>query len=393
MSQVDAPVFLNAMSAANALGADWAEIERHLFAGSRDGLGERWILNDGRAVPVGMLRFELASLPAALSAWDSRNNRLLYHCLEPLGPAIETVRERYGAARIGAVIGTSTSGIEESEKAIAARMQTGAWPEAYDVARQELGDPSAFAAAALDIEGPHFSISTACTSGAKALASAARLLRAGLCDAVVAGGVDTLCGLTLNGFSVLDSIASEVCNPFSINRNGISIGEGGALFLVTRDEAALRLAGWGESADAHHPNAPDPTGEGARLAIEEALSAAQIEAQAISYLNLHGTATRLNDAMEASVTRSIFGGELACSSTKAMTGHMLGAAGSSEAAFVAMALERGEAPPHLWDGAHDPELPVLHLADRIGVPVARRYMMSCSYAFGGNNASLILARG
>ncbi|HEY4345647.1 MAG TPA: beta-ketoacyl-ACP synthase [Parvibaculum sp.] len=385
-------IYLSALSVANALGPDWDEVALHLFAGDRAGLQQRVRLNDGRLVPVGQLCFDPAALPASLADWDSRNNRLVHHCLQSLMPAIEAARSRFGGARIGAVIGTSTSGIQQSEIALASRAKTGAWPKDYRIERQELGDPAALVAALTGIEGPYYSVSTACTSGAKALASAARLLRAGICDAVIAGGVDTLCGLTLNGFSVLDSIADERCNPFSINRNGINIGEGGALFLVTRQESEIRLAGWGESADGHHLSAPDPEGKGARIAIAQALDAARIEASAISYLNLHGTATRLNDAMEAQVTYSMFGSGLACSSTKALTGHMLGAAGSNEAAFVAMALMRGEAPPHVWDGDADPALPEIHLADRVGERVYGRYMMSCSYAFGGNNTALILAR-
>lgn len=389
---MSAPIYLSALSAANALGRDWAEVSTRLFAGDRSGLEPHTNINDGRSVPVGRLGFELLPLPDHLKSWNSRNNRLVYHCLRQIMPAIEAARSQFGASRIGAVIGTSTSGIEQSEIALAARAQTGHWPKDYRFERQELGDPAALVAAATGIEGPYFSVSTACTSGAKALASAARLLRAGICDAVIAGGVDTLCGLTLNGFSVLDSIADMRCNPFSINRNGINIGEGGALFLVTRQASAIRLAGCGESADAHHLSAPDPEGRGARIAIAHALDAAQIGASEISYLNLHGTATRLNDAMEAQVTHSIFGPDLPCSSTKALTGHMLGAAGSSEAAFVAMALERGEAPPHVWDGQADPALPEIHLTDRVGERVTGRYMMSCSYAFGGNNTALILAR-
>tara|TARA_R110000868_G_scaffold102678_2_gene282876 strand:+ start:10366 stop:11538 length:1173 start_codon:yes stop_codon:yes gene_type:complete len=385
-------VFLSAMSVANGLGRDWTEVSANLFAGDVRGLSGRQLLQDGRTVPVGRLNFEPEALPPSEAHWDSRNNRLVLHCLLPLMEEIEKAKSRYGAHRVGVIIGTSTSGISQIEAALAVRKSTGALPERFYLARQELGDASAYAAQACGAEGPYFGISTACTSGAKALASAARMLDAGLCDAVIAGGVDTLCGLTLNGFSVLDSIAGDRCNPFSANRNGINIGEGGALFLVTRDEAEIRLAGYGESADAHHLSAPDPEGTGAQLAICGALDMAGISARDISYLNLHGTATRLNDAMEAGVTHSVFGDQLACSSTKAMTGHMLGAAGSNEAAFVAMALMRGEAPPHLWDGERDLALPAIHLADQLGERVADRYMMSCSYAFGGNNAALILAR-
>lgn len=388
----DGAVFLSEISVANALGADWNEVAENLFSGDLRGLETQSEINDGRSVPVGRLNFEPDALPSSLAGWESRNNRLINHCLAQMMPAIEELIGKYGAQRIGVVLGTSTSGIEQSETAIKQLAIKGSWPKGFVLARQELGDPAAFVAEVAGVKGPYFCVSTACTSGAKALASAARLLRANMCDAVIAGGVDTLCGLTLNGFSVLDSIAPDRCNPFSRNRNGINIGEGGALFLVTRDEGEFRLAGYGESADAYHLSAPDPEGAGARLAIMTALDEAGIAPKDISYVNLHGTATRLNDAMEANVTHSIFGDQLACSSTKAMTGHMLGAAGSNEAAFVAMALSRGLAPPHIWDGERDAELPIIRLADELGESVADRYMMSCSYAFGGNNTALILAR-
>lgn len=390
-SLVDAPIYLNDFGIANSLGRDWKEVAEGLFSANPAGLEQRFNLQDGRDVPIGQLSFEPAALPAHLSLWESRNNRLTYHCLMQMQDALDKALSRYGRHRIGVVVGTSTSGIERSEWALDYQHKNGKWPESYHFERQELGDPSAFVAAALELQGPYFSVSTACTSGAKSLMSAARLVRAGICDAVIAGGVDTLCGLTLNGFSVLDSVASERCNPFSRNRSGISLGEGGALFLLTRESDAIRLAGYGESSDAHHLSAPDPDGRGARRAIEASLEQAQIEVADIAYINLHGTATRLNDAMEAAVTHDMFGMEVPCSSTKALTGHMLGAAGSNEAAFIAMALQRREAPPHLWDGVWDEALPRLNLASQCGVKIFGRYVLSNSYAFGGNNAALILA--
>lgn len=388
----ETPVYISGASAANALGSDWESVADALFAGDRSGLEGTALLSDGRRPPVGRLRREPAALPASLAEWESRNNRLVHHCLLPLLPAIEAAAERYGAARLGVVIGTSTSGIESWETALPRRMADGVWPNDFRFPRHELGDPSAFIAAVTGIAGPAYSVSTACTSGVKSMVSAARLIKSGLCDAVVTGGVDTLCGLTLNGFSVLDSVSAQRCNPFSLNRDGINIGDGGALFLLTREASDIRIAGWGESSDAHHLSAPDPEGGGASLAIAEALSHAGIGADDIAYINLHGTATRLNDAMEAQVTHRLFGGETPCSSTKSLTGHMLGAAGSGEAAFVAMALQRRLTPPHIWDGEADPDLPALHLTDEPGERVDGRYMMSCSYAFGGNNMALILAR-
>lgn len=385
-------IYLNALSAANALGRDWLEVSQNLLAGDKSGLESREGLNDGRSVPVGRLRFELDCLEPQFAGWDSPNNRLVRQCLVPLVGAIEAAKEKYGSSRVGVVIGTSTSGTSQTEARLSEWVAAEGPPRGFDFERQELGDAAAFVATFTGVSGPCYSVSTACTSGARALASAARLLRSGLCDAVIAGGVDTLCGLTLNGFSVLDSMAGERCNPFSTNRTGINIGEGGALFLVTRDAADIRLAGWGESADAYHLSAPDPEGKGARIAIEQALAGAGIERRELAYLNLHGTATRLNDAMEAKVTHELFGDALPCSSTKSMTGHMLGAAGSNEAAFAIMAMQQNILPPHIWDGERDAALAPIRLVDEIGESVQGKYAMSCSYAFGGNNAALILAR-
>ncbi len=294
---------------------------------------------------------------------------------------------------MGIVLGSSTTGIQRAESAFKARLSNGAWPDGYDYARQEPGDPALFLASILGVNGPTYTVSTACTSGAKAMASAARLIQAGLCDAVVCGGADTLCELTVNGFAALEATSSRICNPFSRNRDGINIGEGAALFLLSREPAALRLAGWGESSDAYHVSAPDPDGIGAEGSVRQALDHAGLTPGDVGYLNLHGTATRLNDAMEARMVDRVFGGGLPCGSTKALTGHMLGAAGSCEAAFVALALLRGGAlPPHVWDGERDPDLPWIELVPAVGGRSDSRYMMSCSYAFGGNNIALILGR-
>jgi len=385
-------VYIVASSVANALGPDWETVSGALFSGDLSGLQQTETIADGRTPPVGRLRFELGELPVALEEWDSRNNRLVYHCLEPLMPVIAEAISKFGPTRVGVVVGTSTSGIEGWESVLRERFSTNVWPNDFRFSRTELGDPAALIETVMGTSGPCYGVSTACTSGGKAIVTAVRLIQADLCDVVVTGGIDTLCGLTLNGFSVLDSISSVRCNPFSVNRDGINIGDGAALFVLGREEAHTRIAGWGESADAHHLSAPDPEGYGAELAIQQALLHSGISRSEIAYLNLHGTATRLNDAMEAKVTHRIFGSDLPCSSTKALTGHMLGAAGSCEAAFVSMALARREVPPHLWDGDVDPNLPPLHLVDRIGERVDGRYMMSCSYAFGGNNLALILAR-
>jgi 3-oxoacyl-[acyl-carrier-protein] synthase-1 len=218
-----------------------------------------------------------------------------------------------------------------------------------------------------------------------------------LCDAVVAGGIDTLCAFTLAGFAALESVSASRCNPLSRNRDGINIGEGAALFLMSREPAAVALRGWGESSDGYHVSAPDPAGAGARRAMEQALSRAGVAAAQIDYVNLHGTATVQNDAMEARLIHEVFGDGVPVSSTKPLTGHALGAAGAMEAGLCWVAMQddnpSGKLPPHLWDGERDAALPVLNLAEP-GSSAGHylRWALSNSFAFGGANATLILGR-
>jgi 3-oxoacyl-[acyl-carrier-protein] synthase-1 len=250
------------------------------------------------------------------------------------------------------------------------------------------------------VAGPAYVHSSACSSSAKAMASAARLIKMGLCDAVVTGGVDSLCTFTVSGFASLESVSAALCNPMSINRRGINIGEGAALFLMTADAGAadaVALLGWVESSDGHHMSAPDPSGGGARLAITQALARAGLDAADIDYVNMHGTATPQNDAMESRVIEALFGRETPVSSTKPFTGHTLGAAAAVEAALCWLAMQDdnplGRLPPHLWDGVADPALPALNLV-RPGAALGRPldWALSNSFAFGGSNAALLLGR-
>jgi 3-oxoacyl-[acyl-carrier-protein] synthase-1 len=208
---------------------------------------------------------------------------------------------------------------------------------------------------------------------------------------VICGGVDSLCGLTLNGFAALDALSSDICNPMSVNRNGLNIGEGGALFLLTRDEGRFALEGWGESVDGHHMSAPDPAGRGAETAIRKALAAVGTDASGLDFVHMHGTGTKLNDQMESRVVARVFGLDIPCASTKPLTGHTLGAAGAVQAGLCLLAMERGLLPPHVWDGARDPELPAIRLA-AVAEAANPRRILSASYAFGGNNVALVLAQ-
>jgi 3-oxoacyl-[acyl-carrier-protein] synthase-1 len=261
----------------------------------------------------------------------------------------------------------------------------------------EIGTVAQFAARALRVSGPAFTVSTACTSSAKAVASAARLLQANLCDAVIVGGVDSLCELTVRGFASLESTSLAQSNPMSRNRCGINVGEGAAVFLMSREEAQVSLAGVGESSDAHHVSAPDPDGVGGEVALRAALSDAGIESAAIGYLNLHATATPKNDDMEAKLTARVFESGVPASGTKPLTGHLLGAAGATELGFAWLALDESNGrarialPAHVWDGEADPALPALDLIEDVRHLSGAAYAMSNSFAFGGSNVSLILA--
>ncbi|HEV8028477.1 MAG TPA: beta-ketoacyl-[acyl-carrier-protein] synthase family protein [Stellaceae bacterium] len=392
-------LYLNALGIVNALGRGKRQVAANLFGGSRAGMVLRDDLIPGRSVRVGVIDGPLPSLPSHLADFDCRNNRVMLAALEEIEAAVMAARRRYGGERIAVVVGTSTAGIAEGEQALRARLTEGAWPRSYHYSQQELGNLSAFVAAYFDLSGPAYTIATACSSSGKAFASAQRLIEAGICDAALVGGADTLCRLTLNGFNSLEAIAADYCNPFSRNRDGINIGEGAAVFLLSREHSAVALLGVGESSDAHHVSAPDPAGRGALHAMRRALEAAGLPAASVDYVNFHGTATTLNDVMEGRVVAQLFGGDMPCSSTKTMTGHMLGAAAAGEAGMMWLALDPeysgGALPPHLWDGAADPEIPALNL-----VPLGTRIplgetctMLSNSFAFGGSNVAVLLGRG
>lgn len=392
-------LYLNQLGLVCSLGYTHKEITQHLFAGqSGITLTDRY--SAGRPLPLGCLPAATNALPdlAHLPIREqSRNNQLALAALAQIRPAIDLMMERFGRDRIGIVIGTSTSGIAEGEAAFRQHAMADSFPSEFHYGQQELGSAAAALATTLGTAGPAYTHSSACASSAKAMASAARLIRAGICDAVITGGVDSLCAYTVAGFSALESVSQTRCNPLSANRNGINIGEGAALFLMSAEPATVALRGWGESSDAHHISAPDPAGTGARLAIEQALARADIKATQIEYINLHGTATLQNDSMESQVINTLFGDRVPVSSTKAFTGHALGAASAIEAGFCWLAMQdenkKGLLPPHLWDGVPDPALPALQITElnyQLGQPL--RWALSNSFAFGGTNAALILAR-
>ncbi|MES2205792.1 MAG: beta-ketoacyl-[acyl-carrier-protein] synthase family protein [Pseudomonadota bacterium] len=387
-------VFLNALGIINALGATQTKVFEGLIAESIDNmLNETGLLLEGNAL-VGRVTTILPSIPPEMTCYKSRNNQLLLAAFEQIRPLFNEMVLRYGSKKIGIVLGTSTSGIDETEQAIHEQIHEGTLINDYHYARQEMGNPANFLAEYLNLSGIAYTISTACTSSAKAMIAAHRLISTDVCDVVIAGGVDSLCRLTLNGFQSLESISPFTCLPMSLNRRGINIGEGAALFLVSREPSNIKFSGYGESSDAYHISSPDPDGYGAEAAMRGALKMANCSAEQVGYINLHGTATIKNDEMESKAVARIFGLNTLVSSTKPLVGHTLGAAGATELAFLWLMFQQKDRvllPPHYWDNVYDPALPPIRLVKRGEcLPDNKRAALSNSFAFGGNNVSLLV---
>lgn len=392
--------YLHAMGMVSALGMTPDETRQSLAGTRAANMVEVDSFLPGQTVTVGKIAREPAALPAHLQHHDTRNNRMLWEATRQIDDCIAQTIACFGKQRIAVILGTSTSGIDEGTQSYREYLQKGALPEDFTYSGQEIGAPADFLREALGLGGPAYVISTACSSSAKVFSAGQRLLKAGLCDAVLVGGVDSLCGLTIAGFAALQSVAEGRCRPMSANRDGINIGEGAAIFMMRRDPAPIAVMGVGETSDAHHPNAPHPEGTGARAAMLAALDQAGMTPAEIAYLNMHGTATPLNDSMESRAIHDLFGDHVPVSSTKPLTGHTLGAAGAIESAILYLALsdapQGAPLPLHIWDGAPDPDLPAIKLVSQHNnrlPPMTKCAMLSNSFAFGGSNASVILATG
>ncbi len=390
------PFRITAITASSAMGVGMGATRDALRA-RRGGLRPCDLPAMPEGVWIGRVQAaEAIMLPDALAAFACRNARLAELALRQDGfiGAVEGAKARHGAARIAVVLGTSTSGIEETERAWARRGPDGALP-AYDFARtHDLHALPRYMRARLGLEGPCVSISTACTSGARSFLDAVSLIEAGLADAAVVGGADTLCRLTLHGFGSLELLARGPTRPCAADRDGISIGEAAAFALIERAEAGdagrVGLLGAGASSDGHHMSSPHPEGHGAVAAMQAALDSAGLAPGAIDYVNMHGTGTRANDAMEDRAIARIFGDGVPCSSTKGWTGHTLGASGALEAAVAAICIEDGLVPGCLGVEHVDP-------AFAAGIVVANRAgrvdrVLSNSFGFGGSNCALVIGR-
>ena len=382
---------VTAYAAINALGTTTRDVVARLHD-EQTGLGACPLELPFEA-PTGAMPEPPPPLPPSLSAWDSRTARLAVAGLDEIIPALRRAIARHGADRVAMVVGTTTSGLGRTEDAYHELKRTGALPPDYELHRQHsFGAMMEALRRVAGIRGPCFVVSTACSASAKAVGSAQRLLATGAVDAVLVGGVDALSQTTLRGFHSLQILSPVYCRPLSRERRGINIGEGAAYLLIERDgDAPARLLGVGESSDAHHMSAPDPTGEGARTAMAAALAQADLPPGEIAYINAHSPGTRLNDLSEGLAITTLFGGRVPVASTKGYTGHLLGAGGATEAVFAIVAIEQGWIPRSIGADPVDVDLGLNVPTARVDTPC--RNVLSNSFAFGGSNVSLLFGQG
>ncbi len=390
-------LYLNDLGILSAAGNDSREILKRLLAGDRSGLISTDEFSPGQPFFVGAVQAELPEIEEKYAIYDCRNNQLLLAASNQIKPTVNSMIKKYGADRIGVVIGTSTSGARNTELALAEVARGRPKPHKFHYKQQQLAGGADFLAHSLGLKGPAYAISTACSSSGRAFASARRLIALDLCDAVIVGGADSLCGFTVTGFAALESVSAGLCKPFGQHRDGINLAEAAGLFVLSREEGPVQLQGIGASSDAYHFSAPDPDGSAVIAAMEMALADAQMQPEEIDYINLHGTATPLNDAMESEAIAKVFGDTVAVSSSKGMTGHALGAAAALEAGVCWLLLtqsdEQGLLIPNINGDELDGTLPSLNYikpGQTLGRCINR--CQSNSFAFGGNNISIIISR-
>ena len=357
-------------------------------------------MNAFSADASGMMRFEdfvwqqtvvFGKIRSDISNKDMRAKALLDIALEELSEKIESLKKEYDTSRLGIVLGSSNTGIDEAFIHIQKWLLTKEKPIEFDFEQIRLGTPAEYLQEKVKFEGPAYVVSTACSSSAKVFYSARALIENDICDAVLVGGVDSLCRFAMNGFYALDALSLQHTNPMSKNRQGINLGEGVALFVMEKDKDGICLAGIGESSDAYHLTSPDPSGAGAIKSMQRALDDASLAPLDIDYINLHGTGTLHNDSMEILAVTDVFGNQTLCASTKPLTGHTLGAAGALELGLSWLMLKENRIIPHVYDGDYDDSLPSICLA-KGAENRNMKTILSNSFAFGGSNASVILRK-
>ena len=379
---------ITAWAACNALGGEVQAIEQALFAGLA-GIRPTDFADLGLR-PFGSVPAGLEPLTGSLAPYDTRQARITARVTEPLVANVQQLVNRHGSSRVGIVVGTSTGGIEHTEAAVAHWQRTGVLPDEFDLRRKhQMSATTDVIRRITGANGPSVVVSTACSSSGKAFAVARRWLRCGRVDAVLVGGIDSRCSLTVHGFAALDVLSERPCRPFGRDRDGINLGEAATLMLVQREgDAPACLLGVGESSDAHHMSAPHPEGAGAALAMRRDLMDAGLAPEAVGHVNAHGTATVQGDAAEARAIVDVLGPDMPVWCAKGAVGHTLGAAGATEALFSVLALARGRLPGSIGSDPADRSLGIDVVSRERALPEG--VVLSNSFAFGGSNVCVVL---
>lgn len=371
-------------------GSSLEELWASVIKGNQNGIRK---VKTGTNEEFFAARIDDEKLKPSSARYDMRIMRIEETALNQISEDIETVKAKFGPDRIGVCIGSCDNGTEFSIAGHKKYFEEEQFPKDYDIEIQGADYVATFISEKYGLKGPCTTFSTACSSSAGATIKAAELLQADLVDAVIVGGIDIASDTVLIGFNSLEAVSSEITNPFSKNRHGITLGEAGVFYILTRDDifnTKVQLLGWGESADAYHMTSPDPSGAGAEKAIRRALESAKISTKDVDYINMHGTGTKFNDSMEAKAIDAVFGDyKVPVSTTKAETGHTLGAAAALELAICYSAVNNVGLPKQIWDGVQDPELPVINIVDKASDKQAK-ICLSNSFAFGGANACLVI---
>lgn len=366
-----------------ALGTSHADIIAHAKMGDTTGMF-------GGDVRIGNTTVPFGSIPIK-TTHSMRFYDLTLAAVAQIMPSIEQLKSEFSPARLGIVIGASNTAVHEAQKHISQKLSNGIMPQEFSISMLELGTPAELLREFIGTTGPAFTISTACSSSIKAIDTARDLIENNVCDAVMCGGVDARCDFALNGFNALEALSHKLTNPMSQNRDGINLGECAALFIMKRGENGIRVMGCGETSDAYHPTAPDPTGAGAIESMRTAIADAKITANDIDYINMHGTGTIANDAMESKAIFNIFGNRPICASTKPLTGHCLGAAGACSVALSWLMLKYNFIIPHIYDGKFATDCAHLRLATKNDSTQINTILCN-AFAFGGSNSTIIIGR-
>lgn len=388
-------IYLSKPGVMSSAGADLEELYASLVSGDQSGIKQYKTFSGDTFFAA---RIDGSKLKPTSGRLDMKIIRIEGTALDQIGKTIEKAKSKYGEKRIAVCVGSCDNGTEFSIAGHKKYFENGAFPEDYTIEMQGADYVSTFIAEKYGLTGPVCTFSTACSSSAGALIKAAELIRSGFCDAAISGGIDIASDTTLVGFASLEAVSEDITNPFSQNRSGITLGDGAAFFVLSKeplDESMPKicLLGYGESCDAHHMTSPDPSGIGAKKAIEKALSNAKIKPEEVDYVNLHGTGTKFNDSMEAKAVDAVFGAyKVHCSTTKPITGHTLGAAGALELAICFAAITNNVLPPQIWDGVFDEEMPKLNFVNKNDNLYQTKICLSNSFAFGGANACLVIKK-